>query len=90
MVGGVCDGEDYDIIQGIIIRKSGRPIFYVMDSVEVLTRYPPSISSRMAALNYVVSTTVYYNFTNSAILTWILGFIQIFREIHDLGFVSLN
>ena len=48
MVGGVCDGEDYDIIQGIIIRKSGRPIFYVMDSVEVLTRYPPSISSLMA------------------------------------------
>ena len=48
MAGGVCDGEDSDIIQGIIIRKSGRPIFYVMGSVEVPTWYPPSNSSLMA------------------------------------------
>ena len=48
MAVGVCDGEDYDIIQDIIIRKSGCPIFYVMGSAEVPTWYPPSISSLMA------------------------------------------
>ena len=41
-------------------------------------------------LNYVVSTIVYYSFTNSALLTWILGSTQMRREIHDLGFVSLD
>ena len=41
VVGGVCDGEDSDIIQGIIIRTSGRPIFYVMGFSEVPTWYPP-------------------------------------------------
>ena len=60
----------------------------------VLLRFPLGILLQSPlswpTLNYVVSTTVYYSFTNSALLTWILGSSQTRREIHDLGFVSLD